>query len=137
MSLATDTTRDRLATPVRELMKPGVVTLPDQASLLEAKRALVRHGVHAVLIAATDGRPLGWVTHDGLLPWLERDLASIQAAHAITEPPRFVELDATAAEALEALASSGATHLLVAQAPSQAPHGIVSPVDLVELLTAR
>ena len=39
--------RDRLATPVRDFMRPGVVTIPEHASLLQAKRAMVRHGIRA------------------------------------------------------------------------------------------
>ena len=31
---------DRLATPVRAFMRPGVITVPEDASLLEAKRAI-------------------------------------------------------------------------------------------------
>ena len=62
---------ERLATSVRAFMRPGVISVPEHATLLEAKRAMVRHGVHAVLIvAASGGRPLGWVSDDGLLPWL-------------------------------------------------------------------
>ena len=33
--------RERLATPVSEIMRPGVITIGDRASLLQAKRAMV------------------------------------------------------------------------------------------------
>ena len=73
---------DRLATPVRAFMRPGVITVPEDASLLEAKRA-IRHGEHAVLVVSAEGgRPLGWVAASGLLKWLQRDLD----APAITDP---------------------------------------------------
>ena len=55
--------------------------------------------------ARVRSRPLGWVTDSGLLRWLERDLRAVPAAHAITEPPHFIEPGATAREALEALAA--------------------------------
>jgi len=128
-------TQERLTIPVRDIMRPGVVTLPEDASLLEAKRAMVRHHIHAVLIIdANRGRPLGWVSDSGLLTWLERDLGALPAAHAITEPPHFVEPDAIARVALEALEAPGVTHLLVAPSGG-APHGVVAAIDLVDLVT--
>jgi len=128
-------TQERLTIPVRDIMRPGVVTLPEDASLLEAKRAMVRHGIHAVLIVDRDrGRPLGWVSDGGLLAWLERDVGALPAAHAITEPPHFVDPDAIARVALEALEAPGVTHLLVAS-PGGAAQGVVAAIDLVDLVT--
>jgi CBS domain-containing protein len=75
------------------------------------------------------------VSDRGLLEWLERDLSSIPAANAITEPPRYVEPDAPAREAIEALATPGVTHLLVSPVAGGAPHGVVSAMDLVDLVT--
>jgi len=136
MSTVSPTSADRLATPVRDFMRPGVITVPDDPSLLDAKRAMVRHGVHAVLIVpASGGRPLGWMSHSGLLAWLERDMSSISAGHAVTEPPHYVEPDVGARDALEALATPGVTHLLVAPVAGGTPHGVVAPIDLVDLVT--
>ena|SRR5215211_75321 len=129
----TSETSERLATPVRGIMRPGVITIGEHASLLDAKRAMIRHGVHAVLISGA--QPLGWVTHGGLLRWLERDLAHVPAAQAITELPHYVEPETTAHEALEALADPGVTHLLVARTAGDQPHGVVAALDLVDLLT--
>ncbi|MEZ0291238.1 MAG: hypothetical protein ACAH82_01795 [Solirubrobacteraceae bacterium] len=84
---------DRLATPVRAFMRPGVViTVPEDASLLEAKRA-------------------------------------------ITEPARAIEPDATAQDALTALARPGTSHLLVSPISERTPHGVVAPMDLIDLVT--
>ena len=136
MSTVSSAARERLATPVRDFMRPGVITIPDDASLLDAKRAMVRHGVHAVLIVgASSGRPLGWVSDSGLLTWLERDMSSIPAAHAVTEAPHYIEPGSVAREALEALAAPGVTHLLVAPIAGGAPHGVVAPIDVVDLVT--
>ena len=131
-----ETTRERLATPVGDLMRPGVITIGDRSSLLQAKRAMVRHGVHAVLVVATEsGDPLGWVSADGLLNWLERDLNALPASQAITEPPHFIEPDAIARYALEMLEKPGVSHLLVRAAEGGVPQGVVAPMDLIELVT--
>jgi CBS domain-containing protein len=123
----------RLDRPVRAVMRPGVVTIAQDASLLQAKRAMVRHRVHAVLVCGT--RPLGWVTDAGLLRWLERDLAAVPTAQAITEPPHSITPDAPARDALEALAAPGVTHLLVARVAGAVPEGVLAALDLVDLMT--
>jgi CBS domain-containing protein len=116
-------------------MRPGVVTISEDAPLLHAKRAMVRHGIHAVLVVGREsGRPLGWVSDHGLLKWLERDLATLPAAHAITEPPRFIDPSAPARSALDALAQQGVGHLLVGDT-GRPPQGVISPLDLVDLVT--
>jgi CBS domain-containing protein len=129
-------TQERLTTPVSDIMRPGVITMADSASLLQAKRAMVRHGVHAVLIVGEDdGRALGWVSADGLLAWLERDLNALPAAQGITEPARRIDSDATAHDALEALLDSRVSHLVVTSPGSDMPHGVVGAMDLVDLVT--
>lgn len=129
------TPSDRLQTPVRSIMRPGVVSVSDDASLLQAKRALGRHRVHAILIVGHgDGRPLGWVTDRGLLSWLDHDLSLLQAGQAITEPATFIEPGATAREALEALRVPGVSHLLVSRVAGRPPQGVVAPLDLVDLV---
>ena len=129
-------TQERLTTHVSDIMRPGVITIADSAPLIQAKRAMVRHGVHAVLVLSRDsGDPLGWVSADGLLSWLERDLTVLPAAHAITEPPHYVEPDASARVALEQLQKPGVSHLLVRPAEGGPPQGVVAPMDIVDLVT--
>jgi CBS domain-containing protein len=129
-------TQERLTTPVRDIMSPGVIAIAEDTSLLQAKRAMVRHGVHAVLVVGSqDGQPLGWVSVSGLLAWLERDLDALPAAQAITESPQFIEPGASARDALEALEKPGVTHLLVRPASDGVPQGVVAAMDLVDLVT--
>jgi CBS domain-containing protein len=129
---------DRLDTPVRSIMRPGVVSVSADTSLLQAKRALARHGVHAILVVdQTSGRPLGWVTDRGLLSWLSHDLALVPAGHGITEPPSFVEPGASARDALERLSAPGVSHLLVSRTAGEPPQGVVAAMDLVELVVGE
>jgi CBS domain-containing protein len=129
---------ERLDTPVRTIMRPGVVCMSADASLLQAERALVRHGVHAILILERSGaRPIGWVTDRGLLSWLDHDLALIPAGQAITEPATFIEPGANAREALQRLSAPGVSHLVVSRVPGEAPQGVVSAMDLVTLVVGE
>jgi CBS domain-containing protein len=125
----------RLDTPVRDIMRAGVITVPDDSSLLQAQRAMVSHGVHAVLVVgARQGRPLGWVTARGMLGWLNHDPGLTRAAMAVTEPAATIEPTATAADAVRCLAKTGASHLVVARHPDQPPQGVISELDIVRLV---
>ena len=122
-------------TPVRAIMRPGVISMPEDASLRQAMRAMAAHAVHAVLIVgARDGAALGWVTARGVLAWLTRDAALAPAAIAITEPAVCIEPAASAADVVRLLAETGATHLLVAYHPGVPPQGVVGELDIVRLV---
>jgi CBS domain-containing protein len=127
---------DRLDTSVREIMRPGVIVLADDASVVQAQRAILAHCVHAVLVLERgSGRALGWVTSRGLLPWLEREAALAHARDAVTEPAVLVNPSATAREAAEALEAEGATRLLVTRHADGLPEGVVADVDLLRLVS--
>jgi CBS domain-containing protein len=127
----------RLHTPVHEFMRPGVIALSEDASLGQAERAMVRHGVHAILLLGrTDGRPVGWVTTRGVLQWLNHDLGLVPARQGITEAPVSIEPSATAQEAIAALSEPDVSHLLVARAPGETPQGVVADIDVIALCTS-
>jgi CBS domain-containing protein len=125
---------DHLETPVRDFMTPGVLTIAEDASLIQVYRAIVVHTVHAVLVVGrTEGRPLGWVTTRGLLAWVGREGGLASARDAITERPFKIEPSASAREALTALSQPGTSHLLVCRHEDASPEGVVSELDLVAL----
>lgn len=124
----------RLGREVRELMTPGVVTIAEDASVKQARRAMRAHRVHAVLVLGADqGRPLGWVTARGLLNWIERDETLACARDAITEAPATITPSASVREAIRAILQPGVTHLLVQDRPGRAPEGVVTDSDLLAL----
>ena len=128
----------RLETPVQEFMSPGVIAVSEDASLRQAERAMVRHGVHAILLLGRQNRrPLGWVTSRGLLPWMTEALALVPASKGVTETPTYIEPAATAREALHALSEPGVSHLLVSRLAGELPLGVVSEVDLVALFSGE
>jgi CBS domain-containing protein len=128
-------TRDRLETPVRAFMRPGVISVADDASLYQVGRALVSHGVHAVIVvAAGTGRPLGWATARGLLGMTSCDPDLTSARDAIVERPVVLSPGDTAGDAAQLLLSSGASHLLVARRGDAAPEGVVTDLDVLRVL---
>jgi CBS domain-containing protein len=116
---------------VRDFMTPGCVTISEDASVADAARALARHHVHAVLVVgASNGTPLGWVTARGLLGWLGRDRSLVSAREAITEQVTAVQPNEPLRVALYALSLAGTTRLLVRRRPHQPAEGVVTDFDL-------
>ena len=119
---------------VREVMTPGVLTIVEDASVRQARRAMRAHGIHAVLVVGKlQGRPLGWVTARGLLDWIGRDDSMAASRDAITERPAGIEPSAQVRDAVRALSQPGVSHLLVQRRPDVLPEGVVSDVDLIGL----
>jgi CBS domain-containing protein len=118
---------------VRELMTPGVVAVPADASVDEAARALVAHRVHAILVVSPEsGMPLGWVTAQGLRSWRGPRRRSATAADAMSEEVVGVEPGATVAAALYALSMPGVSRLVVRHRGTGFPIGVITDLDLVD-----
>jgi CBS domain-containing protein len=125
---------DHLETAVRDVMTPGVVTIAEDASLVQVLRAVRAHDVHAVLVVGNrHAKPIGWITTDGLLGWVGRDQSLACARDAISEEVTRIDPLASARDALDALAGPGTTHLLVCRHPDGAAEGVVSAVNLITL----
>jgi CBS domain-containing protein len=134
---AADGVSDRcLETPVRDFMRPGVIAVSEDASLRQTERAMVCHGVHAILVLGrSTGQPVGWVTSRGMMQWIGHDLGLVPASQGVTETPTFIEPGATAHEAVKALLGTGVSHLLVTRIPGETPQGVVSDLDVIALCT--
>jgi CBS-domain-containing membrane protein len=127
----TELSDDLLEREVRDFMTPGCVTISDGATVADAADALARHRVHAVLVVgASNGTPLGWVTARGLLGWLGRDRSLASARDAITEQVTAIHPHERLRIALYALSQAGTTRLLVRRRPHQLAEGVISDLDL-------
>lgn len=128
----------RLETPLRDLMTPGVVSLPDTATLTVVFEAMRAHRVHAVLVVShLDGEPLGWVTSRALLERCAGELSLLSVRDAIDEPAVTLAPGATAAEAVARMLETGVGRIAVRHAHARLPEGIVSDLDLVALLVTH
>jgi CBS domain-containing protein len=122
---------DLLEREVRDFMTPGCVTISEDATVADAAAGLACHRVHALLVVgATNGTPLGWVTARGLLGWLERDRSLASARDAITEQVTAIPPTERVRTALYALSSAGTTRLLVRRRPHLLPEGVITDFDL-------
>lgn len=98
---------------VRDLMHRGLVTCPPETRLGDAASLLVRHRVHALVVADSEGRPLGVLSDTDLLAgeWLSTDgeglavMLGMTAGELMTAPPETIDVDAPAGEAARACAA--------------------------------
>lgn len=128
---------DPMDREVRDIMSPGVVSVVEDASLQQVYRAMITHGVHALLVVGVaNGKPIGWVTARGLLARIDSDDTMALASAAVTEQPASIEPSATARDALIALSRPGVSHLLVQRNPEALPEGVVTEIDMVALRSA-
>lgn len=112
-------------------MTPGCMTVSEDATVADAAEALAHHRVHAVLVVgASNGPPLGWVTVRGLLGWLGRDRSLVSAREAITEQVTAIHPHERVRVALYALSMAGPTRLLVRRRPHQLAEGVLTDFDL-------
>jgi CBS domain-containing protein len=119
-------------------MRPGVVSIPGDASLKQVYGALAEHGVHAVLVVERkSGTPLGWINAAGLLPWIVKNSAHHTAAQAICEPVHTVSPSATVGDAVQILLKPGVSHVLVAHYGAIGGEGVLSDMDVVRLMSGR
>lgn len=117
---------------VRQVMRPGVVVIPEDASVSEARRAMQSHGVHAVLVVErSHGRPLGLVTPRKLLDWIDEDEAAAYAREAIGQAAVWIQPTATVREAAQLLLDPHISHLLVRRTDEEMPEGVVTARDLL------
>ena len=124
-------------------MHRGLLTCGPSTTLGEAATLLVEWRVHALVVAATHGPPLGILADFDVLAgeWLARDEASravmthMTAQELMTTPPRMIDANADVREAAELLHRERLARLLVVDAGEAV--GVVAISDLVALLAVE
>jgi CBS domain-containing protein len=123
-----------LDSEVREVMTPGVVSIPENATLQRAHEALVAHSVHALLVTDRNtGTPVGWITARGLLSWATSRTGTHTARQAVTEAVITISPSASTEKAVALMLDGDVSHLLVAVRADAMPEGVLSDTDVVRL----
>ncbi len=129
-----------MAPRVRDLMRPNLITCPPGTRLGEAAAMLVRHHVHAIIVADPSGLQQGVVTDTDLLAgeWLSNDAASLEAMRNLTAqdimstPVMAIDAEAPAAEAAARMRAERVHRLVVTE--MERGIGVISVSDLVASL---
>ena len=115
---------------VRDCMHQGILSCSEDAPLSEVAAAMAKHRVHAVAITSGGSRgPVGVVS----------DLDVVRAAAAGAEPsaagvaanePLAVSADDSLRRAAQLMVEHGVAHLIVLDAASGHPIGVISTLDV-------
>ena len=133
MSMYT-TTPATLDAMVRQIMSPGVVSLPAGSTLRDACGAMTRHNVHAVVVVDRVGHPIGLLTAAAVVACRGLDLDVRPVGLEMDEEIVLVSPTANGEAAAALLDRPGVTHLLVATSPDSAAEGVVTSHDIARLL---
>ena len=128
---------------VRDLMHPGLLTCPAEATLGQVSVLLTQHHVHALVVADRDDRPLGIISDYDLLAgeWLSADPQSLGAMRNLTAgelmstPIDTIEGSQPLDAAAQMLVEKDINRLLVTE--KGAPAGIISTSDFVSSIAAK
>jgi CBS domain-containing protein len=121
---------------VADAMRHGVFSCRGDASLREAARTMSTQHVHMILATdPTDGSPLGILTDSALLAaLLDRGREDPPLAEVVDGDLETISGDQPLAKAAELMRRRGTSHLLVSDAHSGRPAGVLSTLDIAGIL---
>jgi CBS domain-containing protein len=129
-----------------DAMHAGVVTCPPQASLAVAARIMAAHRIHAVVVPAPGpegdapaGQAVAGVVTDldvlaALADGALHERTAAEAAADTGTVPLTVRADDELAHAVALMREHSATHVVVVHARTAAPIGVLSTLDVAEVI---
>jgi CBS domain-containing protein len=121
-------------------MHPGIFSCAPEASLVEVASIMTTHRVHCVAVMALrpDGsgerRVWGIISDLDLVRAGIRGSAEVTASELAQEPVICVRETTPLRDAGEAMATHGVSHLVVVNAETQRPVGVLSTLDVAAML---
>lgn len=121
---------------VADAMRAGIFTCPADASLREAARTMALHHVHMVVVSdPADGSPVGTLSDGALVAaLLDSDGRELVLRDIADRDLYTISSDEPLAAAAELMRERGVAHLIVRDAASGRPSGMLSTLDLAGIL---
>jgi crotonyl-CoA carboxylase/reductase len=131
------------STLVADVMHQGVVASPRNASVMDAARQMLEHGIHAVVVVADDGHAVGVVSQTDVV--LARQGRTVEQAAALSVgdimTPSLVSCtaDRKLSEAITLMTRNRVHRLVVVEdkAGKLMPVGILSMTDVIRQFFSR
>jgi CBS domain-containing protein len=121
---------------VRDCMHLGILSCAADAPLSEVAAIMAKHHVHAVAVAnRTGGRPIGVVSDVDVVAAAARGAEPTALEGAATDAHE-ISADRSMARAAQLMAEHGVTHLVVLDAASGYPIGVLSSLDVAAVYAA-
>jgi CBS domain-containing protein len=123
---------------VRDVMHPGVVTCPAEASVREVARVMATHRIHCVAVPDPPGAGAGsWAIvsdRDLIAATATGDEGARSAAEIGTTETLTISDGDSVDRAVQLMAEREVAHLVVVAAASGRPVGVLSTLDVAGLL---
>jgi CBS domain-containing protein len=122
---------------VRDAMHPGILTTDPSTPLRDVARQMAEHRVHAIAVSDSDSAPGPW----GIITALDVAAAAASggdttAGEAAATEVVTVSADAPLDVAAQTLSEHGLGHVIVVDAASGHPVGVLSALDIVVVYAA-
>ncbi len=132
-----------MATLVRDLMHPGVLTCRPDLSLGQVAKLLAEHHVHSLFVFNDEQLPMGVITDYDLMAgeWLSGDpeslaiMRSMTAGELMSSPVETVDVSVTVSDAAVRMREDDIRRLLVVE--DGKPVGVISVSDFIANISAK
>jgi len=122
---------------VRDCMHQGILSCAGDAPLAEVAAIMAKYRVHAVAIAnRSGGRPTGVVSDVDIVAAAARG-EEPTALESVAAKAPTVSADTSMVRAAQLMAENGVTHLVVLDAASGYPIGVLSSLDVAAAYAGR
>jgi CBS domain-containing protein len=121
---------------VGDVMHPGVVSCPPEASLHAVAALMSMHGMHSVFVFEADGSDvfLGIVSDLDLVAAARAGLTTRTAGESAVTPIVTVRTEDALERAAELMVENSLSHLCVVDASTRRPVGVLSTIDLARVI---
>jgi CBS domain-containing protein len=119
---------------VADVMHRGVITCPSGASAITAARIMAAHHIHAAPVVGKDGRCSSIVTDGAIVEALERGTIGTQMVDGVAAAAAIVGPLEPLGRAIGLMHERRTTHVVVVEPASKQPVGVLSALDLLEIL---
>ena len=133
----TDRDSSLIHTTVAEAMRPGVVTCGPEQQLARVAATMAEHSIHTVVVPSVLGGDALTITDLDLIRHGLGGTLGETALDIARDPMATVAPSASLERATAMMATLDVAHLLVRDAESDLPEGVLSSFDIVSVLSGR
>jgi len=117
-------------TKVKDIMTYGAITIPEDATVIEAVYTLVEGNVHGVVVVNQRNEPVGIVSEADIPKAFGRNFEDIKVSEIMSSPPVTIEMDKTVKDACEIMKNKH-IHRIIVIDTNKNMRGIISLTDIM------
>lgn len=116
---------------VKDLMTYGAITVPENATVIEAVYILVEGNVHAIVVTNQNREPVGVVSISDIPKAFGRNFEDVKVTEIMHSPPEIIKMNETIKHACEIMKNKS-IHRLIVVDENKKMRGILSLTDIVK-----